>query len=937
MSYTAQRSITIDHTKCGSNDSVNMPVLVSGVYAYLATVAHGGSVTSTLGYDIVFTSDSAGLNILNWEIESYDPVTGTVNIWIQVPTVSHTVDTVFYIWYGNAAVTSLQSAGGSVWYDPTDAARYSAVYHFSGNPPSFLDSTFSGNTQTGSGVTAVTGQIDGAAAFNGSTDYRSTDPYFTLGNTAVSLEAWVNSATLTTQSFGMIICWDPLNANFQIKADTGNILLKGGDSSFIFTPCPTNNAWHHIVGTIDAAGNGKIYIDGALAVSGTIHAPGSTPDNLEIGRYGSGGGGAYFSGDIDEVRVAGNVFSPDWILTEYNNQSSPSTFYTVGSAVVPPAGPTRPTYTWPTRIQKQAAAGISDGTVTQIPLTLTLPQWVSVGDLIIVFCQGTSPGALSWTISDNLSNTYTESEFDDNSGGTGDSRTPMFWSVATTAGICSITVGGTMDQLILAVAVYGSNAPPLSQGCSVSGFWPPANLLLGFQMQPVPTANSLFVSSLYGAAAPVTVQSDTGDALVQSSGLDVPADHVNHTLTQWDRFISTAGGSTVPANLWFTSGSQANGGTAAIFSKPLTRPGGLATQYAARPGLGGAVFFGPQTSVSTCFPYIPSIGSLLVVGVTTANGVGLAMTVSDTYGNTYTRQILYDGTNGSLGQSQAAIYTCIVTNVPSNVEAFKITAAFTGTSGQLNHPCAIYAAEYAALGTVGTITGYNFASTTGSSTNLMKTAIASVAGNSTLQVAVLVGTSFVSSPFPLTVSPGTGLVTQLALVNPSSTPGMSSYPNVANLGIGALMDQFITSPGMYDAEATINANGGAIVMITIPYTVTTITLLCPLTNTARVGESFSTFMQVSGGIAPYTFVITLGALPPGLVLNSLTGQISGIPSVAGSYSFTVQVTDSLGNSATVDAPCPLTVIAGPEMCILPPATGQENLVLINEPLENQGT
>jgi len=33
---------------------------------------------------------------------------------------------------------------------------------------------------------------------------------------------------------------------------------------------------------------------------------------------------------LDEVRISSVILSADWIKTEYNNQSSPSTFYSYG-------------------------------------------------------------------------------------------------------------------------------------------------------------------------------------------------------------------------------------------------------------------------------------------------------------------------------------------------------------------------------------------------------------------------------------------------------------------------------------------------------------------------------------------------------------------------------------------------------------------------------
>jgi hypothetical protein len=44
-----------------------------------------------------------------------------------------------------------------------------------------------------------------------------------------------------------------------------------------------------------------------------------------------GGGGYFYHGLIDELRISNTVRSAGWIATEYNNQSSPSTFLSEGS------------------------------------------------------------------------------------------------------------------------------------------------------------------------------------------------------------------------------------------------------------------------------------------------------------------------------------------------------------------------------------------------------------------------------------------------------------------------------------------------------------------------------------------------------------------------------------------------------------------------------
>ena len=42
--------------------------------------------------------------------------------------------------------------------------------------------------------------------------------------------------------------------------------------------------------------------------------------------------GEPFDGQLDEVRILDIVLSKNWIITEYNNQNSPNTFYSIGTA-----------------------------------------------------------------------------------------------------------------------------------------------------------------------------------------------------------------------------------------------------------------------------------------------------------------------------------------------------------------------------------------------------------------------------------------------------------------------------------------------------------------------------------------------------------------------------------------------------------------------------
>jgi uncharacterized protein (DUF433 family) len=60
----------------------------------------------------------------------------------------------------------------------------------------------------------------------------------------------------------------------------------------------------------------------------------------------------------------------------------------------------------------------------------------------------------------------------------------------------------------------------------------------------------------------------------------------------------------------------------------------------------------------------------------------------------------------------------------------------------------------------------------------------------------------------------------------------------------------------------------------------------------------SNAVTVSGGKAPIAWTVSGGTLPPGLTLNGTNGLLSGTPTTAGSYTFTVRATDALGRTAS---------------------------------------
>jgi hypothetical protein len=57
------------------------------------------------------------------------------------------------------------------------------------------------------------------------------------------------------------------------------------------------------------------------------------------------------------------------------------------------------------------------------------------------------------------------------------------------------------------------------------------------------------------------------------------------------------------------------------------------------------------------------------------------------------------------------------------------------------------------------------------------------------------------------------------------------------------------------------------------------------------GVPYSQTVEATGGVAPYTFSVTVGSLPNGLSLTGASGLISGTPTVQATFNFTIRVTD----------------------------------------------
>lgn len=215
------------------------------------------------------------------------------------------------------------------------------------------------------------------------------------------------------------------------------------------------------------------------------------------------------------------------------------------------------------------------------------------------------------------------------------------------------------------------------------------------------------------------------------------------------------------------------------------------------------------------------------------------------------------------------------------------------------------------LATNGTITGTNSTANTVTATVLVTDSLGATATATFHITTVCNPLSIVSnanlpngtqgSPYSsqLTFSGGTGTVTC------SLTGG--TLPTGVTLSAGCLISGTPSANGTFNPQITFTDScnptpqtpNRTFTLVIAPTPVPLqITTTSPL-PTATQGQNLSVTFSATGGTPPYgSWTITSGTQPTGTSLNSSTGVLSGTLSAAGTFIFTVQVTDNVAATAS---------------------------------------
>ena len=85
-----------------------------------------------------------------------------------------------------------------------------------------------------------------------------------------------------------------------------------------------------------------------------------------------------------------------------------------------------------------------------------------------------------------------------------------------------------------------------------------------------------------------------------------------------------------------------------------------------------------------------------------------------------------------------------------------------------------------------------------------------------------------------------------------------------------------------------------------------------------IGTAYGQTISATGGTPPYAWSLASGSLPPGLALSPSSGAVVGTPATAGTYSFTVRVTNNV--AATTTKALSIVISGGRTSCARRPGT-----------------
>lgn len=315
--------IEIAPSKVGSGIT-NFPVYfdLAGMPASFWSIATTGDVRVVESDEVTETA---------FEIVSFSTSTARGELHFLADSLSTVSSSTFYIYYGNPSASAY--AVGATYGRNNVWSNYLGVYHMQDASGNAVNSVGSNNmTVTGSPIYSSASQI-----YNG-IDYSGTGQFHrvTSGGTTdepLTIQAWFNGDTVTgalsIAAMGTNAGDDQtmliVNGSLWALSQAGSNVQAQGATSLSTGVWYMGHAVYRTSGTFR-----EIYLNGVSDGTNSTSATVGAGTAMYIADRPRTAGSQIFNGRIDEVRFRASELLPAWITTEYNNQSSTSTFFYVG-------------------------------------------------------------------------------------------------------------------------------------------------------------------------------------------------------------------------------------------------------------------------------------------------------------------------------------------------------------------------------------------------------------------------------------------------------------------------------------------------------------------------------------------------------------------------------------------------------------------------------
>ena len=328
MSAAREKLITIDPGKVAGN-LTNFPVWIR-----LDSDNDLKARALADGTDIYFTLESGAP--LEYELQRWNTSNGELAAWVRLD-LSDTTATTLVLRYGDPGPAHAANAL------LTFSNQFAAVWHMDdplGGATTVADALGQRMGTAVNGPTSASATLGRGIAFDG-TDDRVTFTNPLSGNQPHTISAWVD-VVAPGSGFSSVLTVGNAATNQSRFLHTHYQNVGAGLFGNDLQPSNTGidgqgpKLVHWVYDPSGSAGTSTLYINGVSVASkvhgGTINTTGTEGYlGYALGAWGPGGNTPNpLHGTLDEVRISTAARTAPWIATEFANQGSPQTFYTVG-------------------------------------------------------------------------------------------------------------------------------------------------------------------------------------------------------------------------------------------------------------------------------------------------------------------------------------------------------------------------------------------------------------------------------------------------------------------------------------------------------------------------------------------------------------------------------------------------------------------------------